>query len=1135
MATMAKRVASMTEAARTPVDQPQRDAALDPQRSFIVQAPAGSGKTALLTQRFLRLLATVEQPEEIVAITFTRKAAAEMRGRILKALESARGSEPKEAWERGTWRLARSALQHADERGWRLGENPQRLRVRTIDSLCQYLARQMPLRSGFGEPPGVDEQAEALYRAAAQSVLGELEGGDELAEALAVLLQELDNNLDTLQRLIVGMLERRDQWLRHVLVADRREEIERALRSVVESQLRALREAIPAASAQQLAWLACYAAGNRDAGHPLAPWLELEALPTANAANLPAWLGLADLLLTQKGEWRKSVTVREGFPPGSGVAGEAKQAMLDLLETLRPDAELAALLHGLRGLPDPGYADPEWALLQALFQVLLAAVAHLRVIFRERGRVDFAEIALAAQEALGPEGEPTDLALRLDYAIRHLLVDEFQDTSQSQHDLLRGLTAGWQPGDGRSLFLVGDPMQSIYRFRKAEVGLFLDAWDGRLGDVVLEPLQLSVNFRSAAGVIDWVNQQFANVFPATGDKRLGAVPYVPSVPFESALEGPAVAVHAFVGRDDAAEAECVLELIRDAAMRHPKGKTAVLVRGRSHLDALIQQLRGSGLRYQAVEIGALAQRPAVLDLLALTSALLHPADRVSWLALLHGPLCGLTLADLHALTGDDRASHYRTLPDLLHDEGRVALMSLDGRARLAGIRSVLDAAAEDRGRRPLRGWIEGTWLALGGPATVTNDSDAEDTEVYLRLLQELESSDRPLTLEALREGVDGLFALPDPHASESLQLMTIHKAKGLEFDTVILPGLGKGVRGDGRRLLYWQETPAEGGRSELFFGPVKSLRTSTEPRTSAWIRALERDKDRLEGARLLYVAATRAKQRLHLLGHVTEKRDRDLSVNTGSLLAALWPGVEEHWRAAQQGMEQAASNAAAERAPLAARPQPPRYRLPSGWICPAPPMTVGLAEPGTVEAVDGPVYEWAGEAARAVGTVVHRWLQRWVPPPDGGPAAVPGFVGITRRLLQREGIAEAGLGAAARRVREALERTLADERGRWLLSADHAESRNELPLTAVTDGQLRHLVIDRSFVDADGTRWIVDYKTGRHEGGDLQHFLDEEAERYRPQLAAYAAAFRALEDRRLRTALYYPLVEGGWREVQIEG
>jgi len=133
MATMAKRVASMTEAARTPVDQPQRDAALDPQRSFIVQAPAGSGKTALLTQRFLRLLATVEQPEEIVAITFTRKAAAEMRGRILKALESARGSEPKEAWERGTWRLARSALQHADERGWRLGENPQRLRVRTID------------------------------------------------------------------------------------------------------------------------------------------------------------------------------------------------------------------------------------------------------------------------------------------------------------------------------------------------------------------------------------------------------------------------------------------------------------------------------------------------------------------------------------------------------------------------------------------------------------------------------------------------------------------------------------------------------------------------------------------------------------------------------------------------------------------------------------------------------------------------------------------------------------------------------------------------------------------------------------------------------------------------------------------
>lgn len=107
-----------------------------------------------------------------------------------------------------------------------------------------------------------------------------------------------------------------------------------------------------------------------------------------------------------------------------------------------------------------------------------------------------------------------------------------------------------------------------------------------------------------------------------------------------------------------------------------------------------------------------------------------------------------------------------------------------------------------------------------------------------------------------------------------------------------------------------------------------------------------------------------------------------------------------------------------------------------------------------------------------------------------------------------------------------------DERGQWILSGAHAEGRCEVPLTAVTDGRVRRHVIDRTFVDADGTRWIIDYKTGRHEGGDVEGFLDREQERYRSQLAAYAAAFRALEDRPVRTALYYPLVPGGWREVE---
>ncbi|HKS93916.1 MAG TPA: UvrD-helicase domain-containing protein, partial [Gammaproteobacteria bacterium] len=159
-----------------PADQHTRERALDPQTSFIVQAPAGSGKTSLLTQRYLRLLAGVEAPEEIIAITFTRKAAGEMRNRVLKALDAAGdGTVPAAVHHRLTWELARAARARDAERGWRLAEHPARLRIQTIDSLNAELTRQMPLLSGCGAPPAIAEQPEFLYQEAARRTLALLE------------------------------------------------------------------------------------------------------------------------------------------------------------------------------------------------------------------------------------------------------------------------------------------------------------------------------------------------------------------------------------------------------------------------------------------------------------------------------------------------------------------------------------------------------------------------------------------------------------------------------------------------------------------------------------------------------------------------------------------------------------------------------------------------------------------------------------------------------------------------------------------------------------------------------------------------------------------------------------------------
>ena len=115
-------------------------------------------------------------------------------------------------------------------------------------------------------------------------------------------------------------------------------------------------------------------------------------------------------------------------------------------------------------------------------------------------------------------------------------------------------------------------------------------------------------------------------------------------------------------------------------------------------------------------------------------------------------------------------------------------------------------------------------------------------------------------------------------------------------------------------------------------------------------------------------------------------------------------------------------------------------------------------------------------------------------------------------------------------MRETVVRVLDDERGRWLLEPGHADARSEWALAGVDDGEIVHVVLDRTFV-ADGVRWIVDFKTGTHEGGDPEAFLDAEVERYRPQLARYARIVSALDPTPIRLALYHPRVPRGWREV----
>jgi ATP-dependent exoDNAse (exonuclease V) beta subunit len=1144
----------------------------------------------------------------VVAITFMRKAANEMRERVLGALDDARNKpRPEKEHRANSWDLARTVIERDIALAWRLIANPSRLRIHTIDSFCASLTRQMPYLSRFGAPPSATEDAERLLRETARNTLAHLNEQGPWSAAVERLLRHLDNNHPKAVELIAQMLARRDQWLRHLADgsdhAGRRARLEAALAAINRTALARLAKLAPAEHSKEIATLARYASSRLadQPDHAVHACAMLATWPGVVQEQRAHWQGLAALLLTKDGEWRKAVNVKTGFPAKdkngnkteNAQREDMKQRMTALLDRLRGHAAFEAALAELLVLPPPTYDEASWEVVESLSEVLMLAVAELKLEFTRRGEADFTEIAQGASRALGTPESPTDLALHLDYRIRHLLVDEFQDTSVSQHELLAKLTAGWQAGDGRTLFVVGDPMQSIYRFRQAEVGLYLRARHEGIGGVRLTPLALTVNFRSQQGIVDWVNSTFAQVLPAEENIAAGAVPYAAAVAHHPLEPGLAVYTHAFINTDpDAqgrasvaggrmpgatdAEAQRVVELVTAARAHNPQGKIAILVRSRAPLARIAPRLKQAGHAFRAVEIEPLAERPVVQDLLALTRAITHLADRAAWLAILRAPWCGLTLADLVAFAGDegtkespkksslpsageDKESpnksplplkggegegegvasslqHAQSFPSiwtLLQDETRLARLSAAPRQRIENVRTVLAKSLAMRGRSRLRQIVEGAWLALGGPACVDAPTDLEDARVYLDLLDELEEGGDITDSARLAEQVSELYALPDVTASDALQLMTIHKAKGLEFDTVILPGLGSPPRHDDPPLLRWMETPHSGGAgypADLLLAPIRETGGEHDLLYN-YLGRLEKDKSRYESGRLLYVAATRAKRALHLLG--TVKRDKDDAMKAPpatSLLALLWPVVEEEFTAALEHSDAPATAPASgsENAPGNLR------RLVAGWQAPPLPPAVAWQVGAALPVPEGSPeveFDWASETIRHIGSVVHRTLQligregvaRWSL--QRIEALAPGF----RLALARQGVPEAKLDQAVQRVHEALRRTLSDAKGAWLFDPQHREAKSEYALTLLEHGKPVTAIMDRSFVDVRGIRWIIDYKTSTHEGGGLDAFLDREQERYRGQLERYAAVLRKLDSRPIRLGLYFPLL-GGWRE-----
>jgi len=1133
-------------------DDHARERAVDPQGSFIVQAPAGSGKTGLLVLRLLRLLGLVARPESILAITFTRKAQAEMRHRVIQALtEAATGCPLPEAappFERERRRLALAALDRSRELGWDLIAQPERIGILTIDALNSRLVRRLPITSGLGVTPQPCEDASHLYAEAVATVLTCLEEGPEpIAAAIEQVLGHLDNDRPRLARLLLQMLGSRDRWQRHLDVLHDPESLHVALAEEVALRLAQLRARLPDGFLAPVAHFGRWAQANLSPtdglATVLAPFKSMQVLPGCELADVPCWCAIATLLLTNDGEPRRKLDKRQGFPADGPQAkpaeykAEKAAAQAFIQATFRDDPELAVLLHAARKLPAAGYTASEAKALVALGTLLEASLRALAVTSVARGELDFSALAAGALAALGPEDAPTDLGLALDARIEHILLDEFQDTSPAQVELLTRLVAGWQAGDGRTLFLVGDPMQSIYGFREAEVGLFLKVWQqARIGSVALQRLVLRRNFRSRAAIVEWVNTCFSHLMPAAGEPVAGRIAYSASLA-AAADRDAAACVRVHTPADRAAEAAGVVQLVRELRTTRPGASVALLGRTRNHLLPALVALAQAGLPVQGVGLETLGARPVVRDLLALARALAHPGDRLAWLACLRAPWCGLDLASLTHLADPTGPG---LLMQRIFDAAVLSGLAAPMRTRLTACLPAFEEALAGRATVPLALRVARCWVALGGPLCLTDEAERRTAWQCLHLMARHGDAD----LEALETALGSAPIDTPPGADAGLQAMTMHKAKGLEFDVVLLVGLGGKGRPRERSLLAVQPRLRSDGPDGLLIAPIaaRQQQTNADSPIEAFIHALGVEAERAEDLRLLYVAATRARHELHLFGSAVwrepKSEDAGWSPVKNTLLWHLWPIIGSPWGPLPGPTAPPTSTEPT----VATVAQPSLRRLPPGWAWPELPQDVAATEgsgdglrPVNPEAP--PAYEWAGRSARAIGTTVHAALQ--VIAGDGlaawDGARVTASRGRWRAQLAATGLTGPELDAATVRVTRAIEGALDDPRGRWCLSP-HQAAESEWALCGMSDGELVHRVIDR-FLVVDDQIWIIDFKTSSHDGGAEEAFLDNEVERYRPQLEGYARLIAAMDARPIHLGLYFPLLRGwrSWRALASAG
>jgi ATP-dependent exoDNAse (exonuclease V) beta subunit len=1122
-------------------DQTIRREVLSPEKCFHVESPAGAGKTSLLTARFIHLLAQVNHPQEILALTFTNKAANEMLERVLAVLrQTEEGFVPSSDWEKDLQEAAQRALKkHAHQA--HLFQTPDGLQIKTFHGFCHQIIRQAPAEAQVPLEAAILTEEEQLLLlqevlGRTQEILLALPSDDPNRRALERLLLYLNNNWSALAEDLAQLATQRDQVLDLLkVVREHRDQnhLDQVLRErlgfFVSRHLEDLKEQF-AATELGREWKTFHdhlvMKGAR-AGYDLP-----SDLPGVDWKDLPFWQAVAELVTTKEG------TVRKQFGPQSGFySGFKKTSWAGYWESL-PQTTVD-LFNKIKPFPSPETSPVDVGLLFDLILLIGQVVEHYRLLCQKRGVIDFIELEQGALRVLGGEETPTDMQLLLDQRINHILVDEFQDTSFNQWLLIQYLCAGWTPGDGRTLFIVGDPKQSIYGFRKAEVSLFLKARQGLplagQGMLPLIPAYISTNFRSRKNLVDFINQLFSQTIMAHPNREADEVPFQTALAAPNReIENPGAIRLALFGKEEdnllarQKEASWLAGEVKKAAGESGNGSIGILLFARTHLSVYLQAFYAVGLQVQVQEGLLLGERPEVRDLLSLTRALVRPHDDLAWAAQVRSAWCWVGLDELVRIGQGPAISWAEKIKSSSPESW--------GSTDVQRVGQVLAYYQGQVGRYPLHRVVQRVWEELAGPQKTAERFGlygVRNGRYFLKLLEQADEGLPEETLTYLEMLLAGAYAPADPLASRSgVQVMTVHHAKGLEFDTVFLPHADRNpLEGGSREAPPYLLERLPGDREEHLIALRPDRRTKEDTGMYGLLKGLSQERNLGEAKRLYYVALTRAKKNLTLSGIISGKEGGEKA----SKRSLLWfilnhPGWEDHLEMLKDPSPSEAIKVELalpqDEEPLPFTPEPLPYRIS---------LPSGLQEkegPGEgIEKEGGLLGEAVPESfGLARGTITHRILEHL-----GQGKKLPNEKAVKTALVN-EGVELSAATEIALSILEEVQACLQEPFCAHILRSDHPLALCETPLEDLSDGQiLRSGVIDRLIFD--GREWfIVDYKTTPIPfGKSIDQFLEEQAGLYRDQLVAYRdmlASARSLKPTQIRLFLYYTALQKG---IEING